>query len=139
MQTVNDIAQTLNLRATFKPTDSNPQMIGQMPEGSRHYRVEFRRQLAGKLKRLTAYFSMGPGLTHDPEPSEVLSCLAGDALFLECARDFHDWAREAGFDIDDPDVEREARKAYRQVDDARARLANFMGDDFEQLLAADPE
>lgn len=139
MTTTKDIIEKLNLKATVRPTDRNPNMVSEMPRGSRHYHVEFRRRDEGKLRRLSCYYSMGPAHERDPDPAEVMECLASEALLLECAYGFEDWAQELGYDLDSPTQRRKAERAFNTLTNQRMRLERFMNGSYESLLQVDPD
>jgi hypothetical protein len=81
--------------------------------------------VARRGKRMSVYFSKGYG-HHGEEPtsSEIIETIALDALGFENANDFHDWAREYGFDT----TSRHARKVYNAVEKQTVKLRRVLGD-----------
>ena len=87
--------------------------------------------LARPGKRMTIHFSKG--YSHngaEPTTAEVLDCLAPDAAGLDNSRNFEDWCSEYGYDEDS----RMAERIYKACTHEAARLRNFLGDLYDQLL-----
>ena len=81
--------------------------------------------------RMTLYFSKGYGHNGaEPTIDEVLDCLASDALSVDNARDFENFASELGYDSDS----RKAEKIWKACNHQAERLRKFLGDDLYQTL-----
>lgn len=97
-----------------------------MPEGSTHWRVTFKR---GR-KTLTTYYTMGPAHRGDVEAADVLNSLALDAQgVLDCPR-FAEFAREYGYDEDS----RKAESTFKACLRIKQKLERFLGGSFDALL-----
>lgn len=115
-----------------------PEMVGENPNmdsanwQAYHYKVVLKfRTKTGKRRQFTTYFSMGIGLSREPQADDILDCLASDATSVENARDFEDWASEFGYDTDS----RKAERTYKTIQRQSKRLAQFLGNElYEQLL-----
>jgi len=130
MNTTQFVAQN-NIRIESEMVGENPNMDSSNWQAY-HYKVVLKfRTKNGKRRQLTTYFSMGMGLSREPQADDVLDCLAGDATSAENARDFEDWAGEFGYDTDS----RKAERTYKTILRQSKRLAQFMGTElYEQLL-----
>lgn len=108
--------------------DRNPNLIDEdWAATARHFRVTLRM----KNRRLTTYFSQGPGIERDPRPEDVLDCLASDAADVENNTSFEEWAKDLGYDPDSRRAERVYRACLREA----ARLRRFLGaEKYHQLL-----
>lgn len=110
--------------------DQRPdQLMGDMPAGSRHWRVVLHGAplhpgSSAKCRRqLTVYFSQGPAIEHEPSAEDVLDCLASDWASWDNARDFAEWASEYGYDTDS----RKAEAIWREIGRQAAQLERFLG------------
>ena len=80
---------------------------------------------------VTFPFYMGMGLKGMPNADDVLDSLASDAVGIESAPYFADWAGEYGYDDDSI----KALDTYKQVQEFTKTLRAFLGDDaFNELL-----
>lgn len=86
-----------------------------------------------RRRRLTVPFYTGSGWTGEPNASDVLTCLLDDALSVDVANGFDDWARDLGYDPDS----RKAERIYRAFKRVSRRLRRFLGDDFDTFRAAE--
>ena len=69
-----------------------------------------------------------------PELADVLDCLASNAMGIENARCFEEWAAEYGYDEDS----RRAERVYRTCQEEAAKLARFLGEGvFQEVLDAE--
>ena len=93
-----------------------------------HYKVTLK---CGN-RQMTLYFSKGYALSGEPTAAEVLDCLASDAVSIENAVTFADWAHEFGYDTDS----RKAEKTYKLCLRQTKKLANLISDDdqYRKLL-----
>jgi hypothetical protein len=113
---------------------ANPSMPDdEWQRSARHYKVTLRR--AGK--KMTVFFSKGSG--HEgraPAVGEVLESLALDAASIDSTSGFEDWAREFGFEVDDPSdpAYKRAKRSYAATQREKAKLETFLGDLYEDLL-----
>lgn len=87
--TLDHFIKSLGLTMTVTPADNNPNMIDADPR-MHHYACKMKYD----RRQLTVAFSMGSGLTREPEISDVLDCLASDAAGVENASGFEDWCGE---------------------------------------------
>jgi hypothetical protein len=60
---------------------------------------------------------------YQPEPSEILECLASDAQSVQNAGSFEEWARDLGYDPDS----RKAEHAYRACQECALALQRWLG------------
>jgi hypothetical protein len=101
---------------------------GLMGDSSFHFHCRLRNN--GHTMGL--YFSMGSAHAGKyPELTEVLDCLASDAVSYEQAGAFEDWAEDFGYSSDS----RAAEKIYRVVRRQAQQLKRLLGlAAYEQLL-----
>jgi hypothetical protein len=124
--TISDFIKQKQIKMSVSCLDSNPHMADATP-GSNHYRCTF----SAGGKRMTIPFTMGSAHTEEPEPGEVLDCLASDSAGFENAQGFEDWASEYGYDSDSI----KAKRTYDAVKQQRDKLQRFLGDDdYKNLL-----
>ena len=118
--------------------DSNPHMADMLP-GSAHYKVRLNYQ----RRQMTVFFSHGPAICSDPTAESVLECLLSDMSSVECARDFADWCRDMGYEVnryEDPEAYESARKTYQTIQRQTVKLRNLLGDTLQDYgNATDPE
>lgn len=113
------------IRIMVEWADDNPNMEGS--ENMNNYKCVLK---MGR-KQLTVPFSMGFGLTREPDAKDVLDCLALDSAGYENARDFEDWCGEYGYDTDS----RKAERTYKIIGTQSIKLKKFLGDElYEELL-----
>jgi len=110
-------------------------MVGENPNmpdnhDARHYKVVLRNRAR---RQMTLYFSMGLLLECEPEPLDVLICLASDALSVECTGGFEGWASDFGHDTDS----RKAERMYAACQKITGQLKRFAGDTYQQLLSCE--
>jgi hypothetical protein len=118
-----------NVKIDSTMVDENPNMDSD--SRMNHYKVTLRGTFNGKRHQLTTYFSMGLGLSHEPEADDVLDCLASDSASIDNARNFEDWASELGYDTNSRKAERTYRICQRQAE----RLEKFCGSEaYRELL-----
>lgn len=80
-------------------------------------------------KRFTLYFSMGSGHQGaEPTAAEVLECLRSDSTGDFSS--FDNWASDYGYDTDS----RRALKTYQATKRQTAKLRQFLGAEFDNLL-----
>jgi hypothetical protein len=108
--TITEFVTSLGATMTVKPIDSNPNMPDADVAMS-HYACLIR---VGK-SRLTVPFSMGSGLSGEPQIGDVLDCMASDASTIENARSFEAWCAELGYDEDSRKAERTFKICQRQA------------------------
>jgi hypothetical protein len=108
----------MKIRYEIVNASANP-LMSDMPWGSHHYRVRFRRG----NRQLTTPFSCGPALGF-PNPGEVLECLLSDALLANGCRDFSDFCCELGYDPDS----RRAEQVYNACKKLAPKVENLLGD-----------
>jgi len=108
--------------------DSNPNM---QDDGHRmnHYKVVLTARIDGKRKQFTTYFSMGLGLSGDPDAGSVLDCLASDSSGID-GQSFEDWAGDYGYDTDS----RKAERTYNACVTQAAKLKKFLGESVYETL-----
>lgn len=107
----------LKVRYEIQMTDRNPNMTD-MPPGSHHYRVRFRRG----NRQLTTFFSCGPALGW-PKPGEVLECLVSDMHTANSCRDFEDFCMEFGYDPDS----RKAEATWKAIQAQGPKVEALLG------------
>lgn len=90
-------------------------------------------------KMKTPYY-MGPAIGREPTAHDVMTSLALDAASYDNARgDFEEWAREYGYDLDDPDQRRKTKRTFRAVEREAKKLREFLGDDYDDFLRRDED
>jgi hypothetical protein len=100
---------------------------GLMDQNMNHWRVTLQR---GR-QRMTLYYSMGYGLSGEPQVGDVLECLALDASMIDSSRGFEDWCRDLGFNEDS----RKVWKMYKVTEKDRDKLYYFLGEGlYDELL-----
>ncbi len=92
-----------------------------------HWKCEFS-LFGAPTKYMTIDFYTGFGHRKglkkvEPKPEAVLGCLISDAVGLDCAPLFEDWAAEYGYDTDSKSAER----IYFAVQHQTNRLIKFLG------------
>lgn len=108
--------------------DSNPNMTDSVRQMN-HYRCLLtRRPSAGRVRKMSVYFSMGLGLSGKPDAASVLDCLASDASGAE--ESFDDWCDSCGYDTDS----RAAERTYKAVVTATRKLEAFLQDSYDDLM-----
>jgi len=125
-ETLQQFIDREHITAEAEYADDNPQ-ISDMPPGSRHWRVIFRR---GR-RRMTIPFSQGPALHDDPTAVDVLDCVVSDSSSID--QPFEHWAADLGWDSDSRKAERCYRACVRQA----AKLRQFLGESFEAAMQAE--
>lgn len=123
---LNQFINRNKIRVNCEFVADNPNMAGEMPQGSFHFKCTLKRP----GRQLTTFFSMGPAHSREPSAADLLDCLASDASGYENARGFEEWASEYGYDPDS----RRAEKIFRTVEKQTEKLKRFMGDEYETLL-----
>lgn len=87
-----------------------------------------------RVSRMTTYFSMGYGHKgKEPEPAEVLDCLASDSYATDTP--FSEWAIDMGYDPDS----RKAEKIHKTCVHQAKRLQAFLGDSLYDALLYNTE
>ena len=82
-------------------------------------------------RQMRVKYSQGSGWNGKaPKLSDVLECLASDAVSTENADGFVEWAQELGFDTDSRKAERSYKQCVKQTDDLRSLLDTH----FDRLL-----
>jgi hypothetical protein len=126
MQSLKKFIRENHIRMTAEWADENPHMADPMP-GASHYKCK----LKHGRRSMTVFFSMGSAHTGEPEPADVLDCLASDASGAENASSFEDWCSEYGYDTDS----RKAEKTYRIIERQAEKLKNLLGGElYNELL-----
>ena len=110
--------------------DDNPNMGGDMPSGSTHWKVKLIRRSENGRRQLTVPFSMGPAHSKEPTAEDVLECLASDSASIESAGSFEDWAADLGYDTDS----RKAERTFKVCEKRAEKLRAFLGNSTEALL-----
>ena len=127
------VCDRFNVKCESEMVGENPNMSGDMPAGSYHYKVTLYRRLpgSGRSRQITTYFSMGPALCHEPEAADVLSSLMLDARTGE--ETFEDFCSEFGYDEDS----RKAYKTWEFCRDFAPKVERFLGEDREEFENAE--
>lgn len=109
--------------------DQNPFVDGDGTFGTLlHWKVKVKR---GR-RSMFLYFSKEA----EPTISEVLCCLAIDAITADSVSSFKGWADEFGFDLDNP----QAKQTYKACSKQTADLKRLLGDDlYTALLTAEED
>lgn len=126
---VKEFCEKNKIRAKCKLIENNPNMVGDMPKGSRHFKVRLIRGPREK-KSLTTYFSMGPALTGEPTADKVLNCLKLDALSIENSSNFEEWCDQFGVSSDSISY----LKAYNACSKLRDKLEKFLEPDLYEYF-----
>lgn len=87
-------------------------------------------------RRFTTLCHTGHGWDRPPLPCpEVLGGLLDDAMGVENAQDFEDWANEFGFRYDDdaPKERRQVLAVYRAVERQTEGVKRLLGDDYDRI------
>lgn len=123
-----NFARRHGITAKVREADSNPWMEdNDWARTAGHWKVTFLR--AGK--RMSANFSQGSAHKEPPKPAEVLESLSMDAGGIEGNRDFEEWAREYGYEVDS----RKAERTYKLTRKIASDLKKFLGPDlYKELL-----
>jgi hypothetical protein len=98
---------------------------------------DFSCRLTYQGRSMTIDYWMGRGITRDPDATGVLDNLLSDASGFDSARDFNDWASDLGFETEDRESMKKAKKTYSAVQKQTERLKTLLGDDYEEFLIAD--
>jgi hypothetical protein len=117
------------IRMTVEWADSNPNIAADAKwmASARHFRCVLK---CGK-RQLTIPFSQGAAHEKEPTASDVLDCLAMDAIGVENARSFEEWCAEYGYDTDS----RKAEKIFQVCEREAEGLRRLLGPEaYEQLL-----
>ncbi|MFA5377545.1 MAG: hypothetical protein WC455_17470 [Dehalococcoidia bacterium] len=121
----NEFVKKYNVQITSRFVDENKNAPDW--KDANHYKVTLR----CKGRQLTTYFSQGYGIKEDPTAAGVIDCLASDAVGVENARSFEDWASEYGYATDS----RRAERLFKICEMQAKKLRSFLGDDlYEELL-----
>lgn len=83
-------------------------------------------------RQLTTPFYTGRSTDPTPTVQDVLYCLIQDALSVETATGFEDWASDAGYDTDS----RKAERLYKACCKEQKQLRRFLGTDFNTFAEA---
>lgn len=122
-----------NIKIESELVESNPNMADPNWPAN-HFKVTLRRDqtfMGTRTRRqYTTYFSMGIGLSGEPQAADVIDCLASDVAGWHNARDFNDWAGDYGYDTDSI----KALRTYEAIQGQAKRLQKFMGDLYQPLL-----
>lgn len=119
--TVAEFIANLGIRTECAWADRNPHMDeSEWSRAATHWKVTFK---MGR-RQMTVYFSQGAAHTSEPKAEDVLDCLASDAVGLDNARSFEDWAAEYGYDTDSRKAERTFKACKRQY----LQLLKFLGE-----------
>lgn len=115
------------IHMTCKRVDSNPNM-----EDSGSPMNHWRCTLRFRGRQMTLVYSMGMAFDREPQPWNVLHCLAADAAGLDSAGGcFEEWAADYGYDPDS----RKAERIFRAVTRQTAKLRKLLGEEtYETLL-----
>lgn len=109
--------------------DTNPNMQDSKNRMN-HYKVTLFARIDGKRKQFTTYFSMGLGLSHEPDAASVLDCIASDSSGID-GQSFEQWADDYGYDTDS----RSAERTYNACISQASKLKKFLGESvYETLL-----
>ena len=84
-----------------------------------------------KRRKLTVPFYQGLACK-DPTAASVIYCLISDALSVEAADSFEDWADSLGYDKDS----RKAEKTYKACVKNQQKIRRFLGTDFDMFAEA---
>ena len=60
-----------------------------------------------------------------------------DASSFDSAKNFEEWASDFGFDMEEPESRKKAKKIYSAVRKETERLKTLLGSDYEEFLQAD--
>lgn len=107
---------------------------GEHPDpGHRHFRVTLTRTDGADTRTMETPYSMGSGLTDDPDAPGVLGSLLLDASGYENAGgSFEEWAGEYGYDTDS----RTAERIFLQVGSLTAKVRALLGTSWREYLRA---
>jgi hypothetical protein len=129
MESLDQFIASQDLQFTCEPAKNNPNMQGDMPQGTNHWLCTILN--TEEDYRMVVPFSQGPAISKPPSLADVLDCLASDAAGYENAQSFEDWAGEYGYDTD-------SRKAYRIYETVKEQALELQavlgGEAYEQLL-----
>lgn len=92
----------------------------------------FKVTLQYKRRKLTVPFYQGRAVCEEPTAASVIYCLISDALSVESATSFEDWADNLGYDRDS----RKAEKTYKACCNIQQRIRHFLGEDFDKFAEA---
>ena len=98
---------------------------------------DFSCRLTYQGRSMTIDYWMGRGIKHDPTAVDVLDNLLLDASSFDSARNFEEWASDFGFDMEEPESRKKAKKIYSAVRKETERLKTLLGSDYEEFLQAD--
>lgn len=98
---------------------------------------DFSCRLTYQGRSMTVDFWMGRGIKHDPDAAGVLDNLLSDASGFDCARDFEDWASDLGFETEDTESMKKAKKTFNAVRKQSERLKTLLGHDYEEFVSAE--
>ena len=103
--------------------DENPNMSDPFP-GATHWLVTFKR---GEDLKFAVHYSQGSAHSSEPEPADVLDCVASDVSSVVNEPDWLQWARDLGYEsIEDAE---KARSTYQTIEAQRTSLLFFLGED----------
>lgn len=108
--------------------DSNPNMADSDRQMNHFRCLLTRKPSAGRVRKMSVYFSMGLSLSGEPDAASVLDCLASDAPSSE--QDFEDWCDDYGYDTDS----RAAERVYKAAATATCKLRTFLQDSYDDLM-----
>jgi hypothetical protein len=127
-----NVCDRFNIKCEAEMVGENPNMGGDMPAGSYHYKVRLSRNVPGYGPRqITTYFSCGPAWDREPQAADVLSCLISDARSGE--ESFEDFCSELGYDSDS----RQAERIWRTCRKVAPKVERFLADDREEFENAE--
>ncbi len=129
MQTIDEFVKKHGIQIDCNKVYRNPHMADFKGD---HWEVILSAPGKGK-DPMIIFFSKGVGHKgKKPKATEVLDCLASDALGHESSEKFEDWATNCGYDTDS----RKAEKIYHLIEQQSDDLKRFLGADaYEELLS----
>jgi len=123
--TLDQFIEKHGITMTLKKVEENPYLFDSSSM-TNHYRATLRFQ----GRKMSVPFSTGSAWKEDPTVKVVLNCLANDAVSVEVARSFGEWADDLGLSSDLAQWERVYRASCKQTE----RLKKFLGPHLYRVL-----
>ena len=115
----------------FEETGATPDGYDGWAAGTRVFDAHVTFTVGGKTWSEEFPYHQGPGIQGDPEPRELLSCLASDATLGDQA--FSDFCAELGYDEDS----RKAHATWEACKASAEKLQAVFGSRFEEFTTTE--
>lgn len=129
----------VKMKSSFKSTANTATHSASSKQRNYECIITTANPFTGKQHSFTTPFFQGSGIDHDPTLDDVLECLVSDAVSVDQAPTFKEWAEDMGYELEDMDDWEKVKvnDAYKGCKREHSALNNLFGKEGAEALKYD--